>query len=60
MEEHYPNACADHDGPEDPGDLRKGLEVAEQHGQPAGIVSGANLYSSLGILQYSSFFRQLD
>ncbi|XP_047058969.1 uncharacterized protein LOC124665618 [Lolium rigidum] len=33
---HYPNACADHAGPEHPGDL---LEVAEPHDQPAHIVT---------------------
>uniref|UniRef100_A0ACD5VP20 Uncharacterized protein n=1 Tax=Avena sativa TaxID=4498 RepID=A0ACD5VP20_AVESA len=36
---HYPNACADHAGPEDPGDLREGLEVAEDHDQPASVAS---------------------
>ena len=32
---HYPDASADWDYPEDPGDRREGVEVAELHDQPA-------------------------
>ncbi|KAM3406337.1 hypothetical protein ACQJBY_000430 [Aegilops geniculata] len=32
---HHPDACADWDYPEDPGDRRNGVEVAELHDQPA-------------------------
>uniref|UniRef100_A0ACD5VM70 Uncharacterized protein n=1 Tax=Avena sativa TaxID=4498 RepID=A0ACD5VM70_AVESA len=39
---HYPNECADHAGPEDPGDLREGLEVAEEHDQPARVASDSD------------------
>uniref|UniRef100_A0ACD5TR54 Uncharacterized protein n=1 Tax=Avena sativa TaxID=4498 RepID=A0ACD5TR54_AVESA len=36
---HYPDACAYQAGPEDPGDLREELEVAEDHDQPARVPS---------------------
>ncbi|KAF6982055.1 hypothetical protein CFC21_000492 [Triticum aestivum] len=32
---HHPDACTDWDYPEDPGDRRNGVEVAELHDQPA-------------------------
>ena len=32
---HYPDASADWDYPEDPGDRREGVEVADLHDQPA-------------------------
>ena len=38
---HYPDASADWDYPEDPGDRREGVEVAELHDQPARMVAGA-------------------
>lgn len=34
---HHPDACADRDYPEDPGDRQKGVEVAELHDQPASM-----------------------
>jgi len=41
---HYPDACADWDYPEDPGDRRNGLEGAELHHQPARMSTYSDPY----------------